>query len=596
MMSRRTLLSPARLVAIGAIGALPLMPLALSSSRLHAAAPGAGPAASVVEAVMQGNKDAVRNLIKQGADVNTAQGDGMTALHWAVQKGDVELAQTLLYAGANIKATTRVGGYTPLLIASRMGNGPMVEALVAAGADPNTATTNGATPLMFAAEAGGVAAVKTLVEHGANVNAKEKVKDETALAYAAAYGRADVIRLLTARGADLKVTTKSMDLDAFNKEEQERFLQFQQQAAQAAARGGRGGAAGAELPRGGRGYNPNAKPGIERQYNYTELIAYWGGLAPMHLAARQGQLEAVKALLEAGADVNQPAVGDRSTPMLIATINGHFDLAKYLLEHGGDPNAAQHNGVTPLYAALNCQWAAKALYPQPRAFEQQQTTYLDLMGLLLDKGADPNARLSKKVWYSQYDFDQSGVDEIGATPFWRAAYAADVDAMKLLIARGADPNVPTTKGAGRPRTGDIGERAVQDISGVPPIPVGGPGVPPLLAAAGQGYGEGFAANHHRFAPGGMLAAVKYLVEELHVNVNARDHEGNTALHNAAARGDNEMIEYLVSKGADPKIVNRAGQTTVDMANGPVQRISPFPDTIKLLEGMGVKNNHKCVAC
>jgi len=131
---------------------------------------------------------------------------------------------------------------------------------------------------------------------------------------------------------------------------------------------------------------------------------------------------------------------------------------------------------------------------------------------------------------------------------------------------------------------------------MPPVPVGGPGVPPLLAAAGEGYGEGLAANHHHFAAGGMLAAVKYLVEELHVDVNARDHEGNTALHNAAARGDNEMILYLVSKGADPKAVNRGGVTTVDMANGPVQRISPFPDTIKLLEGMGAKNNHKCVSC
>jgi ankyrin repeat protein len=94
----------------------------------------------------------------------------------------------------------------------------------------------------------------------------------------------------------------------------------------------------------------------------------------------------------------------------------------------------------------------------------------------------------------------------------------------------------------------------------------------------------------------MLVAVKYLVEDLHVDVNVRDHEGNTALHNAAARGDNEMIKYLVEHGADPKAVNREGKTTVDMANGPVQRISPFPDTIQLLEGMGAKNNHKCVSC
>ena len=139
-------------------------------------------------------------------------------------------------------------------------------------------------------------------------------------------------------------------------------------------------------------------------------------------------------------------------------------------------------------------------------------------------------------------------------------------------------------------------RRMVDVSGLPEIPVGGPGVPPFLAATGVGYSEGFAANSHRYSPGGMLAAVKYMVEELGMDVNMRDHEGNTALHHAATRGDNEMILYLVEKGADPKAVNREGQTTVDMANGPVQRTQPFPETIKLLEGMGAKNNHKCVSC
>src|SRR5204863_8805225 len=113
---------------------------------------------------------------------------------------------------------------------------------------------------------------------------------------------------------------------------------------------------------------------------------------------------------------------------------GHFELAKQLLDRGADPNLAQPvNGVTPLYAALGCQWSDKALYPQPRAFEQQKTSYLDLMQALLDRGANPNARLTRKVWYSQYDFDQSGVDETGATPVFRAAYAADVDGMMLLL-------------------------------------------------------------------------------------------------------------------------------------------------------------------
>jgi ankyrin repeat protein len=128
------------------------------------------------------------------------------------------------------------------------------------------------------------------------------------------------------------------------------------------------------------------------------------------------------------------------------------------------------------------------------------------------------------------------------------------------------------------------------------VPIGGPGVTPLQAAAGVGYGEGFAANSHNHAPNGFMPAVRYLVEEIGADVNARDHEGNTALHHAAARGDNEMILYLISKGADVKAVNRAGETTVDMANGPVQRIQPFPETIALLEQLGAKNNHRCKSC
>jgi hypothetical protein len=171
--------------------------------------------------------------------------------------------------------------------------------------------------------------------------------------------------------------------------------------------------------------------------------------------------------------------------------------------------------------------------------------------------------------------------------------------MKLLVAHGADPHIPTVKPARTDRFRQGGTRGAdesRDHSGLSPMPVGGAGVPPLLAAAGVGYGEGFAGNAHRFAPVGMLAAVRYLVEELGADVNAVDHDGNTAVHHAAARGDNEMITYLVSKGADVKKVNRGGQTTLDMANGPVQRVQPYPETIALLERLGAKNNNRCVSC
>jgi uncharacterized protein len=559
----------------------------------------------VADAAKQGDRETVRTLLKQGVDVNAAQGDGTTALHWAARQGNVELAQMLLYAGANVKATTRLGAYTPLLMAAETGNAAMIETLLKGGADPKSATTAGTTPLMMAAASGKADAVTALLDHGADVDAKESARGETALMFAAAFNRVGAMKVLIAHGADVKAASKVVDLAAAIAAAEEAFrAQLAQQgvgvpapdAPAAAGRGGRGfggrgGAPGAVGAAVGRGQ------GGQQFFRRAPLITAQGGLTPLLFAARQGYIDAAKTLLASGADVNQVSQGDKTGPLLMATINGHFDLATHLLEQGANPNLTADNGVAPLYAALNVQWAPKALYPQPRAYAQQTASHVDLMKALLDKGADPNARLKKKVWYSGYNFDLSGVDEIGATPFWRAAYGADVDAMKLLVAYGADPTIPSMKPAGRPQTGDAtGRETIEDVSGVPPVPTGGPGVPALLAAAGVGHGEGYAANSHMFAPGGMLAAVRYLVEELHVDVNIRDHEGNTALHDAAARGDNEMILYLIAKGANPMAVNREGNTVLDMANGPVQRIQPFPETVTLLEKLGVKNNHKCKSC
>lgn len=536
--------------------------------------------ATVLEAARQGDKEAVRALLKQGADVNAAEGDGTTALHWAARAGDAALVQMLLYAGANVKATTRLGAYTPLMMAAQAGHSAAVAALLTGGSDVKATSTTGTTPLMFAAQSGDPRTVTMLVEGGSDVNARETAMGQTPLMFAAAYNRVDVVTLLLARGADIKATSKVVDLTKLSSPEEEFFRQRAAQRTGAQANGPR----------------PPDVPGVTRQFRYNELVGTSGGFSPLHFAVRQGHTDVVKALVEAGADVNQVNPGDKSTPLVVAVVNGHFDIGKYLLDKGADPNLASDNGVAPLYATINVQWAPKALYPQPRAYLQQQLTYLDFMKVLLEKGANPNQRLMRKVWYSGYNFDLAGVDEIGATPFWRAAYGGDVEAMKLLVAHGADPTIPTIKPAGRPRTGDGDRFNIQDVSGIPPVPVGGPAVTPLQAAAGVGYAEGFAANSHRYAPTGLLSAVKYLVEETGADVNAADHEGNTALHHAAARGDVEMIKYLVSKGADVKRVNREGQTTADMANGPVQRTQPYPETIKLLEKLGAKNNHKCVSC
>ena len=537
----------------------------------------AGP--SIAEAAMRGDRADVLALIKQGADVNAPQGDGVTALHWAARQGDADLVAALVAAGAKARVETRFGAYTPLHLAAERGSAPIVKALVGAGAAVDAKTTTGATPLMLAAASGDTGAIAALLDGGANVNAAEDDRLQTPLIFATANDRLDAVRMLIARGANPNAATRLTDLGALSRNGENpdgRNL--------------------ASPPRPGAPAPKVLIPGVERQQMFNEQVAWQGGMTPLLYAARQGYADIARALLDAGVAVNQRKGGDQVSALLVATVNGHFDLAGLLLDRGADPNLTGENGVAPLYAAINLTWAPRAGYPQPRAQVNQNLGYLDFMKRLLDAGADPNQRVNKKVWYTNFNFDQSGVDEAGATPFWRAAYGADVDAMKLLISYSADPSIPTMKPVQRPETGDAGRRESRDVSGLPPIPTGGAGVPPLLAAAGVGYGEGFAGNSHRHAPGGMLAAVRFLVEQTGADVNARDHEGNTALHHAASRGDLEMIKYLVSKGADVKAVSREGRTTVDMANGPVQRVQPWPETVTYLESLGAKNNHKCVSC
>ena len=285
-------------------------------------------------------------------------------------------------------------------------------------------------------------------------------------------------------------------------------------------------------------------------------------MTPLLFAARQGHMEAAKALLEGGAKVNEVSPGDKTSPLLIASVNGKYDLAMYLLEKGADPTLASTAGATPLYTAVNVKWAPKSDYPQPDT-RQQRTSYLDLMTALLDRGADPNARLKLELWYSSYNFDLSQVNAAGATPFWRASQASDVPAMKLLLERGASPFIKNS----------------EEVS-------------PLHVAAGAGVH----GNDEITATGSWFPGVKFLVDVVHADVNEGDGKGLTALHHAAARGDNEMILFLVSRGADPTKVSKTGQTVSDLANGPRQRIQPFQDTLALLSLLGSKNSHKCVSC
>ncbi len=631
--------------------------------------------APVAEAAARGDLTEVRELLRSGADVNEAQGDGMTALHWASLRGDAGMVSVLLYAGANPEATTRLGAYTPLHLAAREGRSEVARLLLEGGSAVDPPTTTGATPLHLAAGTSSVGVVDALLSSGAEVDAREDKHGQTPLIFAAADGRLAVVRALIEGGADVAAASNVVDfveraqLDseargrrrevqaAIRKAEAEARGETidpgsvtrtdtpsgqeptRREAADRAQRDGQAADADStaasaseeptsadseepetedpeaepeskpEPPTGqGAGTNPaddtsanrseetpaTAAAPAPRPLGYSDLVGQQGGMNALHYAAREGYADVVDALLHAGADLNQPTDGDHSTPMLIAIINGHYDLAADLLSRGADSNLASEDGVAPLYATVANRWAPKALYPQPTAFRQQELDYLELMELLLAKGADPNRRVNTHIWYSAYNFDLLGVNFSGATPFWRAAKALDIPAMRLLVAAGADPHIPTRKTPSRRRRSSNNNE--EDPSGLPPVEVGGPGIPALVAAAGYGYGRSRTGNQHRHAPDSWLVTAKYLVEELGADVHGRDSDGFGALHYAAARGDNELIEYLVGKGADPLIVARSGQTTVDMANGPIQRVQPFFETIALLEGMGAKNNNKCLSC
>ncbi|MEZ5289990.1 MAG: ankyrin repeat domain-containing protein [Vicinamibacterales bacterium] len=554
---------------------------------------------AVAEAAMARDLAGVRATLAAGADVNAAQGDGMTALHWAAERGDRDIAAALLAAGARVDPTTRLGRYTPLHLAARAGHEGVGLLLVESKAEVSALASTGVVPLHLAAGAGATGLVTALLAAGAAVDAKEPQWHQTPLMFAAAAGRTDVVRALAAKGADLGAAGAVVDLKVRNREDaadsrarNQRVAALQRERAERLARisGGKTAAAAPRAPRANDDSGNEPEP-----LNYADLVGKHGGLTALLLAARDGRAETALALVDLGADIDQVSAGDLTSPLLMATINGHYDLAAALLARGANPRLASDAGATPLYGVLNMQWAPKARHPQPAHYMQQATDYLDLAERFLKAGADVNARLTRTLWYTTYNRDLLGVDRTGATPFWLAAYTLDLPAMKLLLRYGADPDIRTAKVPERYEEGGP-DPDKPDQSGLPPVPWSGPAVAPIHAASGVGYGLGFAGNTHRHVPDGWVPAVRFLVEELGADVNARDHNGYTPLHHAAARGDVALIKYLVSKGADVKAVARTGQTTVDMANGPVQRVQPYPEAIELLESLGAVNNHRCVSC
>jgi ankyrin repeat protein len=288
---------------------------------------------------------------------------------------------------------------------------------------------------------------------------------------------------------------------------------------------------------------------------------FMGGMSALLYAAREGHMETVKALVEGPkprADVNQVSGGDKFSPMVTAITNGHLAIAKYLLDHGADPNLVTVSGLTALYATIDVQWAPKAWFPQPTT-DQEKVTYLELMKALLEHGANVNVEVGEKLWFRSFTNDYTWVDPAGATAFWRAAQSSDVPAMKLLIEYKADPKLAS-------KSGDT----------------------PLMAAAGIGWAANWSVN----APYPLVDAVKYCVE-LGDDVNAADNRGYSPLHGAAYLGDNDMINFLVSKGGKVDAKSKGGDSPADMANGPTRFGQPHPESVALLEKLGSSNSHNC---
>lgn len=478
-----------------------LLVLALSTVGLLS-----GAETRVVDAVKNHDKEALRALLKEHAGVNAPEADGTSALHWAAHQNDLEAVQLLLKAGANAKATSRYG-VTPLSEAATYGSAEVVEALLKAGADPNTLTTErGDTVLMTASRAGNIGAVKALLEHGANVNTKENVRGQTGLMWAAAEDHPEVVKLLIAHGADPKIRSSDRDTTP-----------------------------------------PKLMAGT------PAAPISKGGLTALVFAARQGSIESAKALIGAGADINQ-GDADGNNPLLIAILNNHDELAQILIDKGADVNAVNKDGRSPLYTAVDAHdvdWSDR-----PLVKETDKVTSLDVIKSLIDHKADVNAQLTaasiiKKAAQDSPDRTLG----VGATAFMRAARSGDVDVMKLLLDHGADPKLANKDG-----------------------------VTALTVAAGAGY-----TDANRGTEPQALDAVKLCVS-LGLDVNAVTDKGETPMHGAARRGANTIIQYLADKGGKISASNKQGLTPLDLAlgkgGGAAGRQPPKEVTAALIQKLG----------
>ena len=451
----------------------------------------AGNSLPLIDAVKAGNVETVRALIKQRVDVNAASPDGTTALHWAVKSNSRELAQVLIAAGAKANAANRYG-VTPLTLAATNGNAALAEALLKAGANPNVTVGEGETILMTAARAGNVETIKALVAHGADVNAVEQWQGQTALVYAAVENHADAVRVLVELGANVNVRSKKLEFPDF----------------------------------------------VFKTAGMIYAVQPVGSWTPLMYAARDGAVDAVRALAAGGADLNL-VDPDGTTALTLAIINGHFDTAVALLEKGADPNVPDKNGMTALYAAVDMN-TIQTVWGRPMPLLEDAVDPVGMVRLLLAHGADPNVQLKRPIFGRHTRNTGDASLSQGTTALARAAKSGDVRLMKVLLEGGANPHLTQA-----------------DLTTVAMIAAGG---------GGQRVYPGSASVSTPATEEDSLAAVKLAVEA-GVDLDAFNVNGDTAVHRAAARGADSIVEYLAERGARLDTKDRRGRTPLDVALG-----------------------------
>lgn len=493
-----------------------------------AALPAAAPPSAVADATMDHDLPRLQGLLKAHADVNAAQADGSTALHWAAYQGDAHLAALLLAAGARPNVATDTG-MTPLLLACEAGNAQLVDDLLRHGADVNQTLEGGESALMMAARTGSVPVLKLLLARGMAIDAREKTRGTTALMWAAANSNPEAVKFLLSKGADLSLRSAATDPGRrpyLAQTGRERISEF----------AGGYGLAGLVVKQASD--TAQAKELVAEQIATAKKVLAehplpkppapsrqkWGGLTPLIFAARQGDFTTVKILVAAGADVNEVSEFGW-TPLLVATQNKYYKIGEYLLQHHADANIANGGGWNPLYIATDNRNIEGGDYP----VRKPDMDHLDFIKELLAAGANPNQRMHSST-ETRTVFTNQWLVEDGATPFLRAAQSGDLVLMKLLVDHGADPSLST------------------DYK-----------VTPLMVASGIGWVEGVT---YEWSPQETLETVKYLLEH-GADVNAQDSEDlRTALMGAAHKGRNDVVELLVQHGADLSLHDIGSRDTV----------------------------------